>query len=73
MGRIGWVWVAVLAGFLAIDLGTVGIWRSEADLWAHAYRMAPHSPRAVVNHAKHLSVAGREAEAVRLIDGVRRR
>lgn len=64
-----WALAILLLAFWSIDLWAVRAWRSEAALWAQAYRVAPQSFRAATNHAKQLFVAGHEAEARRVLQG----
>lgn len=47
--RLLWVLIAV---YVALDVPMVRVWRSEASLWAQAFRVAPHSPRAIRNYEK---------------------
>ena len=45
---LGWVLVI----YLGLGLVHIRTWRSEAAVWGHAYRVAPHSIRALVNLEK---------------------
>ena len=66
-----WGLAILLLTFWSIDMWAVRVWRSEAAVWAQAYRVAPRSFRAATNHAKHLFAAGQEANARRILEGHR--
>lgn len=47
--RLLWV---LLAGYVALDVPMVRVWRSEQTVWAQALRVAHTSPRALRNYEK---------------------
>lgn len=67
--RIGLLLI-VLSLYTSLSVSAVRTWRSDAAVWAHAYRVAPASPRTAINYAKTLFAAGDEAAALRIAGGI---
>jgi tetratricopeptide (TPR) repeat protein len=57
--------LALLGLLLAVTLAQVGVWRSEATVWARAVAVAPDSGRAWAGIARARASAGQLAEAER--------
>ena len=64
--------LGLLALFVAGDLRSVPVWRSDTTLWPHAAAVTPYKPRPLINYAKQVFVQGRDADALRLVERAER-